>query len=63
MNSSFFDVFHDARDQHIFAVTEAIDVDFNCILEETVYQHRALWSLPRRHLILHPNECSGDATR
>ena len=42
MNARLLDVLHDAADQDAFAVADAVDVDFNCEIEKTVEQHRAV---------------------
>ena len=42
MDAGFFDVLHDAGDQHVFAVGQAVHVDFGGVFEEAVDQHGAL---------------------
>ncbi|CAB4531621.1 unannotated protein [freshwater metagenome] len=36
MNSRFFDVLHDSADVQSLTVKERIDIDLNCIVEESV---------------------------
>ena len=36
MNTGLFNVFHDTADNHLFAVTQRIDVHFNRVIEETI---------------------------
>ena len=43
MNAGFLDVLHDAGDERILAVGEAIDVDFGGIRQIAVDQQRALF--------------------
>ena len=42
MHAGLFDVFHDAADQDIFAVTHGIDIHFHGIAQEVVQQHRRI---------------------
>ena len=39
VDARFFDVFHDCADHGRFAIGNAIDVDLDCVLEETVNEH------------------------
>ncbi|XPE48051.1 hypothetical protein ACNKHO_00280 [Shigella flexneri] len=41
MHAGLFDVFHDAANQHHFAVTDCVHIDFNCIVEEAIQQNCA----------------------
>jgi hypothetical protein len=45
MDASFLDVLHDPGDEHVFAVTQRIDIDFDGVSQEAVNQQRTL----RRH--------------
>ncbi|MNB90570.1 hypothetical protein D3C75_376300 [compost metagenome] len=42
MNARLLDVFHDATNQHHFAVADGIDIHFYCIIQEAVQQHRRI---------------------
>ena len=45
MHAGFFDVFHDAGDEYVFAVAQSVDIDFGGIFEETIDQD---WAFLRR---------------
>ena len=38
MNAGLFDVFHDSADDHVGSVADAIDINFNCVVEKPVQQ-------------------------
>ncbi len=40
MDARFLDMFHDAGDEHILAVGDAVDIDFNGVGEIGVDEHR-----------------------
>ena len=42
MDTGLLDVFHDAADVDLAAVAQCIDVDLDCIFEESVYQYRTV---------------------
>jgi hypothetical protein len=42
MDARFLDMFHNARDEEIGAVTEAIDIELDRILQVGVEQHGAI---------------------
>ncbi len=42
VNAGFLDVLHDAGDQHVLAVAERVDIDFDGVFEEAVDQHGAV---------------------
>jgi len=42
VDAGLFDVLHHAADQHALAIGQAVDVDFNRIIEEMVEQHRGV---------------------
>ena len=62
VDAGLFDVFHDAADDHIFAVGERIDVDFGGFLEELVDQNgpRRAHQRGPRDIFLHRVEIVGD---
>src|SRR5450759_4128893 len=43
MNAGFLDVLHDAGDERVLAVAQAIDVHFRCVRQIAVDQQRALF--------------------
>ena len=46
MNARFLDVLHDAGDEHVLAVTDAINVNLDCVRQIRVDQH---WRVTRHH--------------
>ena len=42
MDTCFFNMLHDAGDDDISSVAQRVHIDFDCILEEVIDQHRAL---------------------
>ena len=40
MHTRLLDVLHDRADHHLLAVTDGIDVDLDCLIEEMIEQHR-----------------------
>ena len=42
MHACLLDVLHDASNQHIFAITDRIDIDLDGIIEESIKQYRSI---------------------
>ena len=62
MHTGFFDVLHDAADDHVSAVGQRVDIDFGGFFQELVDQHRARGAHQRclRHVFLHGVDVVGD---
>ena len=42
MDTCFLDVFHDCADYGGFAIGDAIDIDFDCVLKKPIDEHGAI---------------------
>ena len=40
MNSSLLDVLHNSADDHVFAIRQSVDVDFDGVFEEVIDEYR-----------------------
>ena len=62
MHAGFFDVLHDAADNHIRAVGERVHVHFRGFFKELVDQHgaRRAHQSGLRHVVLHGVDVIGD---
>ena len=50
VNAGFFDVLHDAADDHVFAVRKRVHVHFDRVFEEVIDQHRPVLRILDRFL-------------
>ena len=56
MDASFFNVLHDAGDERVLAVAEAVHIDLGCIRKIAVDKQR---TLPGDHKLIRPVEIAG----